>query len=53
MINKIVNSSQEAIQDIYDDATVMIGGFGEAGKSDRTHSCFDRPWCKKPDCCEQ
>jgi 3-oxoadipate CoA-transferase alpha subunit len=31
MINKIVKSSQEAIQGIYDGATIMIGGFGEAG----------------------
>ena len=31
MINKIVNSRAEAVQDIYDGATIMIGGFGEAG----------------------
>jgi 3-oxoadipate CoA-transferase alpha subunit len=31
MINKIVNSLQEAVSDIFDGATVMISGFGEAG----------------------
>jgi 3-oxoadipate CoA-transferase alpha subunit len=31
MINKIVNSAAEAVSEIYDGATVMIGGFGEAG----------------------
>ncbi len=31
MINKIVGSASEAVSEIYDGATVMIGGFGEAG----------------------
>jgi len=31
MINKIVNSAAEAVAGIFDDATVMISGFGEAG----------------------
>ena len=31
MINKIVNSAAEAVSEIHDGATVMIGGFGEAG----------------------
>lgn len=31
MINKQVNSLSEAVVDIFDGATVMIGGFGEAG----------------------
>jgi 3-oxoadipate CoA-transferase alpha subunit len=31
MINKIVKSAAEAVQTIHDGATVMIGGFGEAG----------------------
>lgn len=31
MINKQVNSLSEAVSEIYDGATVMIGGFGEAG----------------------
>ena len=31
MINKQVNSLVEAVSDIFDGATVMIGGFGEAG----------------------
>ncbi len=31
MINKIINSPAEAVADIFDGATIMIGGFGEAG----------------------
>lgn len=31
MINKIVTSAAEAVADIFDGATVMISGFGEAG----------------------
>ena len=31
MINKFVHSDAEAVSDIFDGATVMIGGFGEAG----------------------
>jgi len=31
MINKIVGSAAEAVKEIHDGATVMIGGFGEAG----------------------
>lgn len=31
MINKIVQSDVDAVSDIFDGATVMIGGFGEAG----------------------
>ena len=31
MINKIFPSAAEAVKDIYDGATLMIGGFGEAG----------------------
>ena len=31
VINKIVASPEEAMQDIQDGATVMIGGFGTAG----------------------
>jgi 3-oxoadipate CoA-transferase alpha subunit len=31
MINKIVSSAEDAISGIFDGATIMIGGFGEAG----------------------
>lgn len=31
MINKIIKTTAEAVADIFDGATVMIGGFGEAG----------------------
>ena len=34
MINKYIVSPAEAVADIFDGATVMIGGFGEAGSSD-------------------
>ena len=33
MIDKTVSTSSAAIADIHDDATVMIGGFGVAGRS--------------------
>lgn len=32
MINKIVESLSQAVEDIYDGATVMIGGFGPSGQ---------------------
>ncbi len=31
MINKVVKSAAESVTDIFDGATIMIGGFGEAG----------------------
>lgn len=31
MINKIYNSTKEAVADIFDGATVLVSGFGEAG----------------------
>lgn len=31
MINKVVNTAREAVADIFNGATVMISGFGEAG----------------------
>ena len=31
MIDKQINSCEEAVADVFDGATVMIGGFGEAG----------------------
>ena len=31
MINKIISSLEEAVADVHDGATVMIGGFGNAG----------------------
>ncbi len=42
MINKIVGSAAEAVSEIHNGATVMIGGFGEAG------SPIDRSWSKRP-----
>lgn len=32
MVNKISSSVEEAIQKIFDGATIMIGGFGPAGQ---------------------
>lgn len=43
MINKVVNSCAEAVHDIYDGATLMIGGFGEAGSPvELIHALIDQ-----------
>jgi 3-oxoadipate CoA-transferase alpha subunit len=43
MINKIVKSAREAVADIHDGATVMIGGFGEAGSPiELIHALIDQ-----------
>ena len=43
MINKIVKSAKEAVADIPDGATVMIGGFGEAGSPiELIHALIDQ-----------
>ena len=43
MINKIVNSAQDAVTDIFDGATVMISGFGEAGSPvELIHALIDQ-----------
>ncbi len=43
MINKIINSVDEAVADIFDGATVMIGGFGEAGSPiELIHALIDK-----------
>ncbi|MCF7808237.1 MAG: 3-oxoacid CoA-transferase subunit A [Candidatus Marinimicrobia bacterium] len=43
MINKLVKSDAEAVSDIFDGATVMIGGFGEAGSPiELIHRLIDR-----------
>lgn len=43
MINKIVPSAREAVQDIFDGATVLIGGFGEAGSPiELIHALIDQ-----------
>lgn len=42
MINKIVNSTSEAVSEIFDGATIMISGFGEAGSPiELIHSLID------------
>jgi 3-oxoadipate CoA-transferase alpha subunit len=42
MINKIVGSAKEAVSEIHDGATVMIGGFGEAGSPiELVHALID------------
>ena len=42
MINKQVSSLSEAVSDIFDGATIMIGGFGEAGSPiELIHSLID------------
>ncbi|MBL4831240.1 MAG: 3-oxoacid CoA-transferase subunit A [Aliivibrio sp.] len=43
MINKIISSTKEAVADIFDGATVMIGGFGEAGSPiELIHALIDQ-----------
>jgi 3-oxoadipate CoA-transferase alpha subunit len=43
MINKIIPSAAEAVKDIFDGATVMIGGFGEAGSPiELIHALIDQ-----------
>ncbi len=43
MINKIVASAKEAVAGIHEGATVMIGGFGEAGSPiELIHALIDR-----------
>lgn len=43
MINKIVASTKEAVADIFDGATIMISGFGEAGSPvELIHALIDQ-----------
>lgn len=43
MINKQVESLQEAVADMFDGATVMVGGFGEAGSPiELIHALIDQ-----------
>lgn len=43
MINKIVKSTTEAVAEIFDGATIMIGGFGEAGSPiELIHALIDQ-----------
>jgi len=43
MINKIVKSGKDAVADIFDGATVMISGFGEAGSPvELIHALIDQ-----------
>jgi 3-oxoadipate CoA-transferase alpha subunit len=43
MINKTFPSVQEAVKDVFDGATVMIGGFGEAGSPiELIHALIDQ-----------
>lgn len=43
MIDKIVNSAVTAVEEIHDGATVMIGGFGEAGSPiELIHALIDQ-----------
>ena len=43
MINKIILSCEQAVADIHDGATVMIGGFGEAGSPvELIHALIDQ-----------
>lgn len=43
MINKIFSSAAEAVRDIFNGATIMIGGFGEAGSPiELIHALIDQ-----------
>lgn len=43
MINKVFNSSKEAVADIFDGATILISGFGEAGSPiELIHALIDK-----------
>lgn len=43
MINKIIGSAAEAVSEIHDSATIMIGGFGEAGSPiELIHALIDQ-----------
>lgn len=43
MINKIYESAAEAVADVFDGATIMIGGFGEAGSPiELIHALIDQ-----------
>lgn len=43
MINKIYNSPAEAVEDIFDGATILISGFGEAGSPiELIHAVIDK-----------
>lgn len=43
MINKIVHSAKEAVADIFDGATILISGFGEAGSPiELIHALIDQ-----------
>ena len=43
MINKIIPSAKEAVEDVFDGATVMISGFGEAGSPiELIHALIDK-----------
>ena len=46
MINKEVKNAKDAIQDIFDGATIMLGGFGLCGIPENCYcSCSKK--CKK------
>lgn len=43
MINKVVSSAAEAVADVFDGATIMISGFGEAGSPiELIHALIDQ-----------
>ena len=43
MINKIVSSTKDAVDDIFDGATILISGFGEAGSPvELIHALIDK-----------
>lgn len=47
MINKLVNSVDEAVKDITDGSTILFGGFGGAGVADELISALSRQGAKE------
>jgi 3-oxoacid CoA-transferase A subunit len=50
MINKVINGSDEAVADIFDGATLMLGGFGLCGIPENTIDALLRKGVKRLTC---
>ena len=49
-MNKIVNGADEAIRDISDGATIMLGGFGLCGIPENSINALRRKGCTELTC---
>lgn len=50
MLNKLVNNAEEAISDIHDNATIMLGGFGLCGIPENTITALVKKGVKNLTC---